>query len=66
MGLGDSWELGMSALFSFAFTGIFVAFVVAAIVGHALLIGALLRPFFAKPDVTPILLWHGQRAQPAR
>jgi len=56
----------MSALFSFAFTGIFVAFVIAAIIGHALLIGALLRPFFARLGLTPILLWHGQRPQPAR
>jgi hypothetical protein len=66
MGLGDSWELSMSALFSFAFTGIFVAFVIAAIIGHALLIGALLRPFFARLELTPILLWHGRRPQPAR
>jgi hypothetical protein len=66
MGLGVSWERSMSALFSFAFNGIFVAFVIAAVIGHVLLIGALLRPFFAKPDLTPILLWHGRRAQPAR
>ena len=66
MGLGVSWELCMSVLFSFAFTAIFVAFVLAAVVGHALLIGALLRPFFAKPGLTPMLLWHGQRPQPAR
>ena len=38
----------MTALFSFTFTGIFVAFGVAAIVGHALLIEALVRPFFAR------------------
>jgi hypothetical protein len=56
----------MSSLFSFAFMGIFAAFVLAAIVGHALLIGALLRPFFAKPSLVPILLWHGRRAQLAR
>jgi len=55
----------MSSLFSIAFTGIFIAFIVAAIFGHALLIGALLRPFFGRFAV-PILLWHGQRAQPAR
>ena len=35
-------------LFSFVFTALFLAFVVAAIVGHALLIEALLRPFFGK------------------
>ena len=38
----------MSSLFTIAFTGIFAAFVVAAIVGHVLLIGALVRPFFGK------------------
>jgi hypothetical protein len=65
MGVGDLWELGMSAVFSIAFTAIFVAFVIAAIIGHVLLIGALLRPFFVKPQM-PMLLWHGQRAQPAR
>ena len=56
----------MSSLFSVVFTGIFVAFVLAAIVGHALLVGALLRPFFSRLSLTPMLLWHGQRPQPAR
>jgi hypothetical protein len=56
----------MSALFSIVFTGIFAAFIIAALVGHALLIGALLRPFFGRPILAPILIWHGQRArQPA-
>ena len=35
-------------LFSFVFTAIFLAFVIAAILGHALLIEALVRPFFAR------------------
>jgi len=34
----------MQTLFSIAFTGIFLAFIVAAIVGHVLLIKAFLRP----------------------
>jgi hypothetical protein len=38
----------MSALFSIAFTGLFVAFGVAAVIGHILLAEALVRPFFAK------------------
>lgn len=36
----------MTTLFSFAFSGLFLAFIVAAIVGHVLLIDTLLRPFF--------------------
>jgi hypothetical protein len=48
MGLGDFREVVMSSLFSIAFTGIFLAFIVAAIVGHALVIQALVRPFFGK------------------
>lgn len=55
------------SIFSLAFTLIFLVFIVAAIVGHGLLVGgALLRPFRAKRAVTPILLWHGLRAQPSR
>jgi hypothetical protein len=38
----------MTELFSITFTAIFVAFGVAAIVGHALLAEALVRPFFGK------------------
>ena len=38
----------MSTLFSIAFTGIFIAFIAAAILGHALLLGAYVRPFFAR------------------
>jgi hypothetical protein len=48
MGLGDFREVVMSSLFSVAFTGIFLAFIIAAIVGHALLIQALVRPFFGR------------------
>ena len=36
----------MTGLFSVTFTAIFVVFGVAAIVGHALLAEALVRPFF--------------------
>jgi|tagenome__1003787_1003787.scaffolds.fasta_scaffold20691848_2 hypothetical protein len=39
----------MSALFSVTFAFIFVTFITAALIGHALLIEALLRPFFASP-----------------
>lgn len=57
----------MSSLFAFAFSGIFAAFVIAAVVGHLLLIGALLRPFFGKSNPAPMPMWHGHRArQPAR
>lgn len=38
----------MSMLFSYAFSAIFLAFIVAAIIGHVLLIDALLRPFFGR------------------
>ncbi|MEA2877672.1 MAG: hypothetical protein QOF14_2868 [Hyphomicrobiales bacterium] len=38
----------MTTLFSLSFGAVFFAFVVAALVGHALLIEALVRPFFAK------------------
>jgi hypothetical protein len=41
----------MSTLFSITFTGIFVAFGFAAILGHILLIEALVRPFFARVAV---------------
>ena len=35
-------------VFSFVFTAVFLSFIIAAIVGHALLIGALMRPFFGR------------------
>ncbi len=38
----------MTTLFSLTFSAVFLAFVVAAIVGHALLIEALVRPFFSR------------------
>ena len=38
----------MTTLFSFAFGGIFIAFLIAAIIGHVLLIDALARPFFGR------------------
>jgi hypothetical protein len=41
-------------LFSLVFTALFLCFAVAAIVGHALLIGALLRPFFARMAFAPV------------
>ena len=68
MGLGDLWETDMTTLFSVAFTGIFLAFVVAVIVGHALLIGALVRPFFGRVAITsrPELTKSSLLPQPAR
>ena len=44
-------------LFSFVFTAIFLAFVIAAILGHVLLIEALVRPFFARAGLprAPVL-----------
>ena len=36
----------MSGLFSIAFAGIFLTFIALAIVGHVLLVEALVRPFF--------------------
>ena len=41
----------MTELFSVTFTAIFVVFGVAAVIGHALLAEALVRPFFGKLDV---------------
>jgi hypothetical protein len=41
-------EVDMTTLFSLTFSAVFIAFVAAAIVGHALLIEALVRPFFAR------------------
>ncbi|HKS64204.1 MAG TPA: hypothetical protein VJT13_21050 [Xanthobacteraceae bacterium] len=38
----------MTELFSVIFTGIFVVFGVAALVGHVLLAQALVRPFFGR------------------
>lgn len=49
----------MFTLFSIGFAAIFMAFVIAAIVGHIMLIDALLRPFFAR-------LAFSQRLAPAQ
>lgn len=49
----------MFTLFSIGFAIIFTAFVAAAIVGHVMLLDALLRPFFAK-------LAFGQRLAPVQ
>ncbi|MGB9364727.1 MAG: hypothetical protein WCE79_01810 [Xanthobacteraceae bacterium] len=38
----------MATLFQIAFTGLFLAFIVAAVLGHVLLIEAYVRPFVAK------------------
>jgi hypothetical protein len=37
----------MSGIFSFAFAGIFLIFMFAAIIGHVLLVEALVRPFLS-------------------
>jgi hypothetical protein len=59
-------EIIMPTFFSLAFTLIFLGFILIAILGHVLLVSALLRPFFGKRDLTPVLLWHGLRAHPSR
>jgi hypothetical protein len=51
-GHGAFVEGDMTTLFSIAFTGIFIAFIVAAVLGHVLLIEAYFRPFVAKLAVT--------------
>ena len=43
----------MATLFSVAFTGIFFTFIIAAILGHVLLIEAYVRPFFGGLAVAP-------------
>ena len=58
----------MTTLFSLTFSAVFMAFVVAAIVGHALLIEALVRPFFARIALTnrQALAKNSLLPQPAR
>lgn len=41
----------MTTIFSFVFGVVFLAFIIAAIVGHALLLGAYVRPFFGKLSI---------------
>jgi hypothetical protein len=62
------WEIDMATLFSVAFTGIFLAFVIAAIVGHALLIEAAVRPFFGRLAVAnrSLLAKNSMLPRPAR
>jgi hypothetical protein len=48
------------------FSMLFSAVVILAFVGHILLIGALLRPFFGSRNPVPMLMWHGRRARSAR
>jgi hypothetical protein len=58
---GGIVEASMTELFSVTFTAIFVIFGVVAVVGHALLAEALVRPFFGKhlvrqqPAISPLL-----------
>ena len=56
----------MPDIFSVGFAMLFSTFVILAIVGHVLLIGALLRPFIGKTNPVPMLMWHGRRAQSVR
>jgi hypothetical protein len=53
-------------LFSFVFAALFLSFVVAAIVGHALLIEALLRPFVGKVLIPHTSAPSGNRVLTAR
>ena len=64
--LGFLWELAMLEIFSFGFSALFAVYVSAAVIGHILLIGALLRPFFGRRNSGPMLMWHGRRAQSVR
>jgi hypothetical protein len=45
---GHFVESLMATLFSIAFTGLFIAFIVAAVLGHVLLIEAYVRPFVVR------------------
>jgi len=58
----------MSTLFSFAFSAIFLTFIVAALMGHVLLIEALARPFFGRVALANrhALAKNGLLPQPAR
>ena len=55
----------MSTLFSFAFGAIFLAFIIAALVGHVLVIEAFVRPFFGRLAVAKTARPAGS-LQPAR
>jgi hypothetical protein len=59
-------EVTMSALFSFAFAGIFVIFMFAAIVGHVLLVDALVRPFFLGVSNSPTMVSSSVLPRPIR
>jgi hypothetical protein len=48
IGLWGLVEVDMTTLFSFAFGAIFLGFAIAALIGHALVIEALVRPFFGR------------------
>jgi hypothetical protein len=67
MGLWELVEVAMTTLFSFGFTALFFAFAVAAIAGHALLIEALVRPFFGRVALPsrPAPATSSLRARPA-
>jgi hypothetical protein len=55
----------MATLFSITFTGIFIAFIVAAVLGHVLLIKAYVRPFVGRfaTATPPRRLSHLQAAR---
>lgn len=58
----------MTTLFSLSFCAVFFAFFVAAIVGHALLLEALVRPFFGRVTLAnrQALAKNSLLPQPAR
>jgi hypothetical protein len=60
-------EVDMTTLFSLSFSALFIAFIVAAIAGHVLLIEALVRPFFARAALPsrPAPAASSLRARPA-
>jgi hypothetical protein len=51
-GPGEFVEVAMTTVFSFTFGAVFLAFILTALVGHALLLGAIVRPFLGKLAVT--------------
>ena len=53
-------------LFSFVFTALFLSFIVAAIVGHVLLIEALLRPFVGRVPLARMSVPSRNRVLTAR
>jgi len=50
----------MFSLFSFIFAALFIGFVVVALMGHILLVEALVRPFLGRPALRRVPARRGQ------